>query len=143
MEGEEYENNDLNCRADNARSYQDAILIIKECETIIQRQKKDHISTVYRQGCIFNRFKDSNKFLKIMKKSGISISTIHFKMNLMKILHKFPKLKKLPLLLHFLKDYAKNIKKFLRRLVMNSNRHAILTCLLQKGFKNIPFYSFK
>lgn len=68
MEGEEYENNDLNCRADNARSYQDAILIIKECETIIQGQKKDHISTVYRQGCIFNRFKDSNKFLKIMKK---------------------------------------------------------------------------
>ena len=43
MEGEEYENNDLNGRADNARSYQDAIPIIKECETIIQRQKKDHI----------------------------------------------------------------------------------------------------
>ena len=35
----EYKNNNLNGRAANARSYQEAITIIKEYKTIIQRLK--------------------------------------------------------------------------------------------------------
>ena len=38
LKGDEYKNDDLNSTADNARSYQDVIPIIKEYETIMQRQ---------------------------------------------------------------------------------------------------------
>ena len=110
LKGKECENDDLNCRAANARSDQDAIPIIKYCETIIQRQKRNILGVPYTQGCVFNRFKNSNKFLDIIKKSGISILTINFKMNLTKILDRFPKLKKSSMSLYFFKGYAKSIK---------------------------------
>ena len=54
MEGEECENDALNGRVANARSYQDAIRIIKYCETIIQRQKRNILSGVYTQVCVLN-----------------------------------------------------------------------------------------
>ena len=54
LQGEECENDDSNCRAANARSYQDAIPIIKYYETIIQRQKRNILGVPYTQGCVFN-----------------------------------------------------------------------------------------
>lgn len=44
VEGEEYENDNLNNRADNAKIYQDALLIIQEFEKIIKRQKINKLS---------------------------------------------------------------------------------------------------
>ena len=40
VEDEEYENDDLNNKTDNAKSYQDTIAIIKEYETITQRPNR-------------------------------------------------------------------------------------------------------
>ena len=42
---------------------------------------------------------------------GISNSTIYFKVKLVKVLEKYPKLKKPLLLLSFIKHYMKSIKK--------------------------------
>ena len=95
VEGDEYENDDLNARSDNARSYQGAMSVITEYETIIQRQKRNILSVGYRKGgCVFKRFKHSKRFLDRVKQLGISISTISFKMNLIKLLDKFPSSKK-------------------------------------------------
>lgn len=44
VEGEEYENDNLNNRVDNAKIYQDALLIIQEFEKIIKRQKRNKLS---------------------------------------------------------------------------------------------------
>lgn len=41
VEDEEYENDDLNNKTDNAKSYQDTIAIIKEYETITQRPNRN------------------------------------------------------------------------------------------------------
>ena len=41
VESEEYKNDYLNDRANNARSNQNAILVIKEYKSIIERQKRN------------------------------------------------------------------------------------------------------
>ena len=46
----------------------------------------------------------------MVKELGISRSTIDFKMNLIKLLDKFLRLRKWSLLLDFFKEYAENIK---------------------------------
>lgn len=76
----------------------------------IQRQKQNILCLAYRQGCVFKRFKDCNDFLDMVKELGISRSTIDFKMNLIKLLDKFLRLRKWSLLLDFFKEYAENIK---------------------------------
>ena len=53
------------------------------------------------QGCVFKRFKNCNGFLDVGKEFGVSRSTMNFKMNLMKLLEQFPRLKIFSLPLHF------------------------------------------
>ena len=52
------------------------------------------IEIAYRKGCVFKRFRDHNDFLDKIKGIGISKLTLSFKMNLVKLLDRFPKLKK-------------------------------------------------
>ena len=92
--GDDYQNDGLNIRTANARSYQDAIPIINEYESIIQRQKRNILSVVYRQRLIFKRFKDSSHFLEVIKKSEISILTINFTTDFTNMIDKFPRLRK-------------------------------------------------
>lgn len=47
VDGDEWENDDLNKIAGNARSYQNVIPVIKEYETIIQRQKRNIVNVAY------------------------------------------------------------------------------------------------
>lgn len=46
VEDEEYENDDLNNKTDNAKTYQDTIPIIKEYETITQRPNSNTESLI-------------------------------------------------------------------------------------------------
>ena len=68
VEGDEYKNDVLNGRTINVRSYRTVILMAKVYETIIKRQKRNTLSVANRQGCIFKRFKESDKFLEMVKK---------------------------------------------------------------------------
>ena len=49
------------------------------------------------------QLKDCNDLLDMVKELGMSRSTINFEINLIKLLDKFPRLKKFSLSLHFLK----------------------------------------
>ena len=93
VEGERYKNDKLKNRADQVKSYRDDIPIIMKYKTIIQRQKIEILSLAYRQGCIFKRLKDCHDFWDMGVELGISKSTVNFKINLIKLLDKFPKLK--------------------------------------------------
>ena len=46
----------------------------------------------------------------MLKEIGVHLSTVHFKLNLLKLLEKYTKLKKPSLTLKFLKNYFKSIK---------------------------------
>ena len=116
VEDEEYENN-LNNRANNAKRHQDTIPVIQEHETIIWRQKGNISRLIYRPGCKFKRFRDSNEFLNLLRNLGITRLIIYFKMNLIKLLHKFPGLKNIHCRCTFLKIMQRAKTKLVRRVV--------------------------
>ena len=58
------------------------------------------------QGIIFKRFKEKEKFQEMIYKS-----TIIFKINVFKLIEKYPKLMRSSVTLTFLKNYLKDIKK--------------------------------
>ena len=72
--------------------YKDTISVVKEYERLIKSQKQNIICLVNRQVLIFSNFEDSEKFLKILKELGISKSNINLKINLFKLIVKYPKL---------------------------------------------------
>ena len=63
------------------------------------------------QGIIFKRFKEKEKFQEMVGKLKIHKSTILFKINVFKLIEKYPKLMRSSVTLTFLKNYLKDIKK--------------------------------
>ena len=86
--------------------------MVQDYENIIRLQKEDNLNVVLRQGKIFKRFKDLERFGDVFKKLGVSRFTVYFKLklNLLKLSEKYPKLKKSSSTLNFLNNYFKSIK---------------------------------
>ena len=78
---------------------QEAVKIIKECENIIKTNKKNIIRFAYKQG------KTKFKYLVEIKRS-----TIIFKIDIVKLADKYPKMLTSSVTLNFLKSYHKDIK---------------------------------
>ena len=84
--------------------------IIKRYEDIIKTKKKGIINVAFHQGQIFKRFKEKEKFAKLVSELGIQKTTIIFKINVFKLCTKYPKLLKSSIGLGFFKNYHKEIK---------------------------------
>ena len=91
---------DLNKEAEENRQYED----------IIKTKKKGIINVTFHQGQIFKRFKEKEKFSKLISELGIYKTTIIFKINVFKLCKKYPKLLKSSIALGFFKNYHKDIK---------------------------------
>ena len=89
--------------------YEEAVSIVRAYEDII-KTKKNIICVVYRQGLIFKRFKEKDNLVRIIKEFGISKSNMIFKINIVKLVDKYPKLKRLLLSMHSMKNYFRRIK---------------------------------
>ena len=89
---------------------EDAVSKVTTFKDIIKTKKKNVICVVYGQGLIFKRFKEKNKFIKMIKDFGISKLTMIFKINTVKLLDKYAKLKSSSLSLHFMKNYSNTMK---------------------------------
>ena len=98
-------------RAEKVEKPEDAVNIIMEYEAILRAKKKRIIMVAYYQGKIFKRFKEKEKFQEMVKKLKIHKSTIIFKINVFKLIEKYPKKMKPSVTLTFLKNYLKDIKK--------------------------------
>ena len=79
-------------------------------EKIIKSKKCNILWFAYQQGEIFEKFKMNDNFIDMVKKIGISKSTILFKISVVKFVNKYPRMKKSSLSLHFLKNNFKIIK---------------------------------
>ena len=79
-------------------------------EEIIQAKKANIIRIAYQQGKVFKRFKEKEKFIQMAKKISVSKSTIIFKINVLKLFDKYPRLINSSVNLNFLKTYLKEIK---------------------------------
>ena len=58
---------------------------MKRYEDIIKTKKKGIINVVFYQGQVFKRFKEKEKFAKLISELGIHKTTIIFKINVFKL----------------------------------------------------------
>ena len=86
------------------------VRIIEQYEYIIKTKKKGIISIAYYQGKVFKRFKENEKFIKLVSQLGIHKNTIIFKINVFKLCEKSPKLLRSSIGLGVFKNYHKDIK---------------------------------
>ena len=101
---------DLNKEAKETKDPEKAAEIIKRYEDIIKTKKKGIINVAYHQGHVFKRFKEKEKFAKLVSKLGIHKTSIILKINVFKLCKKYPKLLTSSIGLGFFKDYRKDIK---------------------------------
>ena len=83
---------DLNKEAKEIQDPEKAAEIIKRYEDIIKTKKKGIINVAYHQGQVFKRFKQKEKFDKLVSELGIQKTTIIFKTNVFKLGKQYPKL---------------------------------------------------
>ena len=100
------ESEELNKEAEEIK----AAKIIKQYEDIIKTKKKGIMSIAYYQGKVFKRFKEKEKFIKLVSQLGIHKNTIIFKINVFKLCERYPKLLRSSIGLGFLKNFHKHIK---------------------------------
>ena len=62
-------------------------------------KNKGILNLAYKQGLLFIKFKECDKFKEMLKEIRVSKSTIYFKVKLTKLLEKYPKFSKYLLLL--------------------------------------------
>ena len=101
---------DLNKEAKEIQDPEKAAEIIKRYEDIIKTKKKGIINVAYHHGQVFKRFKEKEKFAKLVSELVIHKTTIIFKINVFKLCGKYRKLLKSSIGLGFFKNYHKNIK---------------------------------
>ena len=109
---ENLEFDDLNKEAEKIQDPEKTAEIIKQYEDIIKTKKKGIINVAYHQGQVFKRFKEKEKFAKLVSELGIHKTTIIFKINVFKLCKEYSKLLKSSISLGFFKNYHKDIKAF-------------------------------
>ena len=104
------ETEELNEQAGIVDKPEDAADLIKKYEEILKTKRKGIISVAYHQGKFFSRFREKEKFVRLVADFGVHKGTIIFRINAFKLLDKYPKLKRSSITLSFMKNYFKDIK---------------------------------
>ena len=102
---------ELNDRAEKVEKPEDAADIIRRYKEILRAKKKGIIIVAYYKGKIFKRFQEKEKFQEMLAKLKIHRSTVLFKINVFKLIEKYPKLMRSSVTLKILKNYLKDITK--------------------------------
>ena len=58
----------LNLSSDNVRNCKETTTFVKECEKIIECKKKGILNLTYKQGLLFEKSKEPDKFKEMYKK---------------------------------------------------------------------------
>ena len=69
---------DLNKEAEEVQDPEKAVIIIEWYENIIKTKRKGIINVAYHQGQVFKRFKEKEKFAKLVSELGFHKTTIIF-----------------------------------------------------------------
>ena len=78
----------LNKKAEEIQDPEKAAEIIRQYEDIIKTKKKGIINVAFHQGQIFKRFKEKEKFAKLVSELGIHKTNFIFKINVFKLCEK-------------------------------------------------------
>ena len=96
---------DLNARANRVKDNDEAMNIIKEYEDIIKTNKRNITFFAYQQGKVFRKFKENRKFKSLVERFKITKGTSIFKINIFKLIDKYPKMLTSSITLNFSKTY--------------------------------------
>ena len=102
-------------KADKRRETKDTAAVIKQYADIIRTKKKSIISIAYHQGKVFKRFKDKERFIKLVKMFKVRKSAIIFKTDIFKLIDMHSKLMKSSRTLGFLKTITGILRKFVTK----------------------------
>ena len=116
------ETEELNKMAEEVEKPEDTAAVIKQYEDIIRSKKKGTISTAYHQGKVFKRFKDKERFIELVNEFKVHKSTTIFKINIFKLIEKYPKLMKPSVGLGFLKAITRILSKFQKKIQKSLNK---------------------
>ena len=100
----------LNKEAEETKDPPKASKIIKQYGNIIETKNKGIMNVACHQGQVFKRFKEKEKFGKVVSELGIHKTTIIFRINVFKLCNKYPRLLKSSIGLGLYKNYRKDIK---------------------------------
>ena len=93
----------------------DAIELVKKLDKLTKCNKSNILVWAYQQGKVFQKFKSNNKFVSAVTEFGISKTAINFKIDIVKSVESYSKMKKSCISLFFLKNNFQVIKKCLSR----------------------------
>ena len=100
----------LNKEAEETQDPKKTAKRIKQYGDIIETKNKGITNVACHQGQVFKKFKEKQKFGKIVSELGIHKTTIIFRINVFKLCNKYPKLLKSSIGLGLFKNYRKDIK---------------------------------
>ena len=72
----------------------DAIELVKKLDKLTKCSKNNILVWAYQQGKMFQKFKSNNKFVSAVTEFGFSKTTINFKIDIVKFIENYPKMKK-------------------------------------------------
>ena len=107
---ENLEFDELNKEAEEMQDPEKPTETIKQYEDNIKTKKKGIINVTYHQGQVSKRFKEKQKFSKLVNELRVHKTTIILKINVFKLCEKYPKLLKSSISLGFFRNYHKDIK---------------------------------
>ena len=73
----------------------------KKNEDIIKTNKKNKTFFAYQQGKVFRKFKENKKFKSLVEQFKITKGTVVFKINIVKLVDKYPKIVTTSMTLNF------------------------------------------
>ena len=84
--------------------------LVKKLDKLTKCSKNNILVWAYQQGKVFQKFKSNNRFVSAVTQFGISETTINFKIDIVKFIESYPKMKKSCISLFYLKNYFRVIK---------------------------------
>ena len=95
----------LNEQTNIVEIYEKAMDITKEYEAVIKTNKKDLILFKCQQDKVFWKFRENRKIKSLVEQIKITNCAIIFKMNIVELVDKYPKVMTSSVALNFLKSY--------------------------------------
>ena len=86
---------ELNEQAGIVDNPEDAADLIKKCGEILRTKRKGIISVAYHQGKVFSRFREKERFARLVADFGVHKGTMIIEINVFRLPDKYPRFKKI------------------------------------------------
>ena len=107
---EEVDSEVIEYLSSSVESPDNAAELISNIERVMKSKKNNILVLAYHQGIIFKKFKENNKFTSAVANLKISKASIDFKIDIIKFINDYPKMRKSSISLQFLKNNFRLIK---------------------------------